>query len=89
MKKTQLTQIKHQLLSYGEVSRNWGLRNQIARMASRILDLKKEGWVFETETRGGDYVYIATLIPMEEQLARKTVSPIKVESISNQLTLKI
>jgi hypothetical protein len=57
MKNTQLKMIKDQLLLTGEVSRNWCLQRYCSRLGARIMDLKKEGWVFTTEKRNGDYVY--------------------------------
>lgn len=64
MKNTQLKIVKDQLLSYGEVSRNWCLARKLTRLASRINDLKKEGWVFFPGfKREGDYVYKVADIP--------------------------
>ena len=74
MKETQLKIVKDQLLKYGEVSRNWCFRlrpKAIARLASRINDLKREGWVFTTEKREGDFVYKAAYIPKQEKLVRE------------------
>jgi hypothetical protein len=67
MKKSQLTWIKEQLLKHGEISRNTCLRNYISRLSARILDLEKDGWVFTTEKRGGDFVYKAAFIPEDER----------------------
>lgn len=57
MKSTQRNRIAKRLLERGEISRNECLRNYISRLGARIQDLENEGWVFETETRGGDYIY--------------------------------
>lgn len=63
---SQLEFIKARLQEKGEVSRNECLRNYIGRTASRINDLRRLGWQFETETRptvkpdgskGKDFVY--------------------------------
>ena len=63
---SQLDFIKLRLQEKGEVSRNECLRAYIGRTASRLNDLKKLGWIFETETRptikpdgskGKDFVY--------------------------------
>lgn len=53
----QIDIIKQQLLDNGEISRNWCLKNYISRLGAYIVDLKKQGWEFKTEQRGGDYVY--------------------------------
>lgn len=69
MKKTQLKMIKDQLLTYGEVSRNWCLSKYCSRLGARINDLKRQGWTFETEKRGGDFVYIAIQVPVKDKAA--------------------
>lgn len=56
-KSTQLDWIRERLLETGEISRNQCLRQYISRLGARIWDLKKEGYDFEEERRGGDYVY--------------------------------
>ncbi len=56
-KKTQLEWIKDKLIVHGEISRNECLKNYISRLGARIVDLKKMGFRFETERRGGDYIY--------------------------------
>jgi hypothetical protein len=91
--KSDLELIKNQLLTYGEVSRNWCLREIFcSRLAARIQDLKRQGWTFETEKRGGDFYYKAMQVPASEPrvLARGYIdeSGIKIEKL-NQLTLKI
>jgi phage pi2 protein 07 len=77
MKKSQLTWIKEQLLKHGEISRNTCLRNYISRLSARILDLEKDGWVFTTEKRKGDFVYKASHIPDTvrafERMFRETI----------------
>lgn len=60
---TQIEMIKNQLITTGEVSRNWCLQRYCSRLGARIEDLEKEGWIFKTETRKksdeeqGDYIY--------------------------------
>lgn len=71
MKKTQLEMIKEQLLITGEISRNYCLARYCSRLSARILDLEKEGWVFTTEKRNGDYFYIANYIPVIDKLEIK------------------
>lgn len=58
MKETQRQWVEKQLAEYGEISRNTCLRNYISRLGAIIKALKYEGWVFHTEKREGDYVYI-------------------------------
>ena len=64
--KSQIETIKHLLNTQGFVSRNWALSNYVGRLASRIDDLRKEGYEFETFTvkntkpdgsSGKDFVY--------------------------------
>lgn len=57
MKTSQLQWIKDRLVVYGEISRNECLKNYISRLGARISDLKRMGFRFETERRGGDYIY--------------------------------
>jgi hypothetical protein len=47
-----------QLNNSGEITRNQCLKNYISRLGAIICQLKKEGWMFRAENRGGDYVYI-------------------------------
>ena len=56
--KSQKQLIKDQLDEFGEVSRNFALRNYISRLAAIIAILKKEGMDFDTEERNGDYFYM-------------------------------
>ncbi len=57
MKQSQLDFIKSELRNNKEISRNFCLSNYISRLGARIDDLEKDGWVFETERRDGNYVY--------------------------------
>jgi|LakMenEpi03Aug12_release.lakeMendotaPanAssembly.Ray.scaffolds.fasta_scaffold390632_4 hypothetical protein len=54
---TQKQKIIHELNYKGYVSRNEALRNYITRLAALICDLKKEGYEFIVEEKGGDYIY--------------------------------
>ena len=56
-KHSQLNFVKQVLREKGEISRNFCLQNYISRLGARIIDLKAEGWEFETLHRDGDYVY--------------------------------
>ena len=56
-KETHIETIKRELRTNGFVSRNDMLRRFITRTASRIDDLEKLGWRFETKRVGGDYHY--------------------------------
>lgn len=76
MKKSQLEWIKEQLLTTGEISRNYCLARYCSRLSARILDLEKEGWVFETEKRSGDYVYKALQVPMNEYESQVAKHPL-------------
>ena len=67
-RKTQREWIREQLDLYGEISRNQCLLQFIARLAPRIQELEEEGYVFETEHRGGDYVYRVVKLPAAKQL---------------------
>lgn len=61
--KTKTEKIIDRLCIYGEVSRNWALSIYYSRLGALINRLKKEGWSFDTERVGGDYLYIARIIP--------------------------
>jgi hypothetical protein len=61
MKAVKWPIIYRYLDQYGEISRNQALSNYISRLASRIKDLEKHGWIFRTEQRDGDYVYIVVV----------------------------
>lgn len=76
MKETQLQKIKNQLLTYGFVSRNWCLSWYCTRLGARIIDLKKEGFKFEIEHRGGDYVYKMVKDPTEDEFIIGKYPPI-------------
>lgn len=67
--KTQLEIVREQLLSTGEVSRNWCLSRHITRLGSYIIFLKREGLNIEPKDKnrsGEDYVY--KLIKDDRQL---------------------
>jgi hypothetical protein len=55
--KTQVERIIEILERDGRISRNACLSMFISRLAARIADLEDEGWKFETQKVGGDYVY--------------------------------
>lgn len=62
---SQLEWIKAKLIVNGQISRNECLANYISRLSGRILDLRKAGWEFRTETikeNGGKnfYYYVLT-----------------------------
>ena len=54
---TQIKIVEEQIKLNGYISRNWCLRNYISRLSALIYDLKQEGYEFEEERVGGDYVY--------------------------------
>jgi len=70
MKQSQLNQIIDQLKINGFISRNFALRNYIGRLASRMDDLKKDGWEFETKTvkenGGKNFYYYVTKSPLKK-----------------------
>lgn len=53
MKKSQKQRVINRLLERGEISRNQCLANYISRLSAIIQDLEEDGWIFETERRGG------------------------------------
>ena len=53
----QRTFVIQQLDINKEISRNECLRTYISRLGAIVCQLKKEGWVFKPEHRGGDFVY--------------------------------
>ena len=53
----------------GQISRNQCLSIFISRLASRIDDLERQGWVFAAEKQGRDYVYRVERRPAREQIA--------------------
>jgi hypothetical protein len=68
-KKWVLERIEEQ----GFITRNQCLRNYISRLGAIILDLKKEGYLFESgyekTKQGKDYIY--TFVGMEEKEQNK------------------
>ena len=58
-RKTQLERVRGKLLRDGTITRNQCLsqRAAIARLAARIDDLKKEGYLFDERWDGRDYRY--------------------------------
>ena len=73
MKKlSQKERIKKRLLEVGHISRNDCIRNYITRLSAYILELKQEGWDFETKEVNGDYIYTATKTPF--MIAKYTLS---------------
>lgn len=70
MTKTHKEWVKEVLEKDGKISRNQALRNFVTRLASRIADLKGEGWVFAEPVReGGDYVYVVKERPAPKPLS--------------------
>jgi len=63
---TQKQRVIHKLKIDGRISRNQCLNNYISRLSAIILDLRNEGWDFETKDINGDYVYIVTKSPLKE-----------------------
>lgn len=49
----------------GGISRNWALKNYISRLSAHILELRKEGWEFETKRHNGNYIYLVTHCPLQ------------------------
>ena len=68
MNKTQLDWIVKRLEENGQVSRNDALKHFITRLGSRIYDLKQDGWEFEVERKGGDYIYVLVNDPRKKEL---------------------
>lgn len=67
--KTKLTQkqrIEKRLLDVGHISRNECIRNYITRLSAYILELKEEGWEFETKDTGHDYYYKVVKHPYKQ-----------------------
>ena len=60
MKTSQKDIIVKQLKEYGEISRNWCLKNYISRLSAIIQLLEKDGWRFESIRDNGDYIYKVT-----------------------------
>jgi hypothetical protein len=68
-KHTQLAWIIRALEGDGQISRSQCLSMFISRLASRIDDLERQGWVFAAEKQGRDYVYRVERRPAPEQIA--------------------
>lgn len=66
MKPTQKKRVEKRLLETGQISRNECLRVFISRLGAIIVKLKDEGWVFETKTVNGDYVYVLVSSPYKK-----------------------
>lgn len=66
-KKTQEDVVVEKLMLDGHVSNFWAMENYILRLGSRINDLKKKGWIFETKWGEGserkNYYYILKVAP--------------------------
>ena len=69
MKESQLQFVIDQLKLNGHISRNLCLKERITRLGSRIWDLKKLGWDFETrwvkENGGKNFYYFAIKSPLK------------------------
>lgn len=68
MTKTHKEWVKDQLEREGRISRNQALRNFVSRLASRIADLRQEGWEFDIKREEGDYVYVVKERPSPKPL---------------------
>lgn len=68
MTKTHKEWVKDQLEAQGKISRNQALRNFVTRLASRIADLRQEGWEFDIKREEGDYVYYVREKPAPKPL---------------------
>lgn len=62
---SQKQKIINHILEVGGVSRNWCLREYISRCSAHILQLKREGWEFETIRHEGNYIYKMTKCPLK------------------------
>ena len=65
---TQKERIVKQLLKEGFITRNSCLRNFISRLSAYILELKEEGWEFETKEINNDYIYKIIKCPYKKQI---------------------
>lgn len=65
-KPSQKDRVVQRLLKVGYITRNECLSNYITRLSAYILELKEEGWVFETSNVNGDYKYTATRTPYKK-----------------------
>lgn len=86
--KTQIEWIKDELITKGEISRNYCLSKYCSRLGARINDLKKEGWEFETKTRNGDFFYVAKTVPSHYALKR-AFRDIVLPELAKQLSIKL
>lgn len=64
-KLTQYQRIEKRLLEVGYITRNQCIRNYITRLSAHILELKKNGWEFETKEEKGDYIYKTIKCPLK------------------------
>ena len=55
--RTQLEWVRSELNENGCVSRNKALSMRFTRLAGRVNDLKKMGWIIEGKQVGSDYLY--------------------------------
>lgn len=80
--KNQLYEVEKHLIENGFITRNYCLQNFLSRLASRIDDLKKQGWEFKTErikyNGGTDFKYTAIRSPYEKE---EFIHPITGEKI--------
>lgn len=87
---TQKQIIIDYLRAKGEVSRNICIREHyITRLGAIIDSLKKKGYKFKTEERGGDYVYILEFDPtrVDESIYRKEVIEERLHNYHNPTLL--
>ena len=72
MKQSQTNFIIQQLNLNGFISRNFALKNFIGRLASRMDDLRKAGWEFETkivkENGGKNFYYYVKSSPLKKTI---------------------
>ena len=72
--KSQKHKVIQKLRADGEVSRNWCLSQYISRLSAIIQVLESEGYIFETKTKDGDYVYKIKDAP--KRVVRMEIDPI-------------
>lgn len=63
--KDQKLWVIDRLLEHGGISRNTALKNYVSRLSAYILDLKKEGWEFETQSHKGNFIYLVKVCPLQ------------------------
>lgn len=80
MKKSQKQRVINRLLERGEISRNQCLANYISRLSAIIQDLEEDGWIFETERRGGNYKTEA------DYIYKVKSHPYKIQEYTNPIT---